>query len=170
MNISEIRTKIGLSQREFASYFGIPVGTLRNWEQGIASPPDYVLQMIITTIRRDKMINVETIKFTKMLDELAFLSKNGIVPFDEVTQETRHEKVFYDPSKVDEDGCSVVLDAVVIDDKSIYHHDIISYYDSETLEYKVRVFTDEDSNKYITVRLMLSDELIIIEDGIWYFA
>jgi len=28
-----IRTKLGMSQREFAATFGIPVATLRNWEQ-----------------------------------------------------------------------------------------------------------------------------------------
>ena len=88
-----------MSQRQFAEHFGIPVGTLRNWEQGIASPPDYVFQMIITIIRRDKMINLETIKFVRMLEEFAELSKNGIEPFENATEGTCCDKIFYDASQ-----------------------------------------------------------------------
>lgn len=29
-----IRLQLNMSQREFADSFGIPIGTLRNWEQG----------------------------------------------------------------------------------------------------------------------------------------
>ena len=71
MDIKEIRQITRLSQREFSLFFGIPIGTLRNWEQGIAKPPEYVFNMIFASLRRDKMINVETIKFIRMLDELA---------------------------------------------------------------------------------------------------
>ena len=33
-----IRQALGMSQEEFAESFGIPVGTLRDWEQGRAEP------------------------------------------------------------------------------------------------------------------------------------
>jgi putative transcriptional regulator len=33
-----IRQALGMSQEEFAEHFGIPVGTLRDWEQGRAEP------------------------------------------------------------------------------------------------------------------------------------
>jgi putative transcriptional regulator len=33
-----IRQALGMSQEEFAEHFGIPVGTLRDWEQGRAQP------------------------------------------------------------------------------------------------------------------------------------
>ena len=33
-----VRQKLGLSQAEFARVFGIPVGTLRDWEQHRAEP------------------------------------------------------------------------------------------------------------------------------------
>ena len=92
MKISDLRNITQMTQRQFAEYFGIPVGTLRNWEQGIANPPEYVFQMIITSIRRDKMINVETIKFVQMLDELAVLSKNGILPFENAKEAWLFEK------------------------------------------------------------------------------
>jgi len=33
-----IRQALGMSQEEFAEHFGIPIGTLRDWEQGRAEP------------------------------------------------------------------------------------------------------------------------------------
>jgi putative transcriptional regulator len=33
-----IRRALGLTQEQFATRFGIPLGTLRDWEQGVAEP------------------------------------------------------------------------------------------------------------------------------------
>ena len=44
--IKELRIKTGLSQREFASKYGIPLSTLRKWEQGEAKPATYVVNLI----------------------------------------------------------------------------------------------------------------------------
>ena len=160
-----------MSQRQFAEHFGIPVGTLRNWEQGIAKPPEYVFQMIFTSMRRDKMINVETIKFIRMLEELAELTLNGIAPFEEATKETHGEKVFYDTKNVDEKGgYRIVLDACIIEDPECHHHDIISYYDSDNLEYTARVMFDEEEKPYIAVELLIGEDTIVIENGMWYFV
>ena len=170
MTISEIRNITGLSQRQFANHFGIPVGTLRTWEQGIATPPEYVFNMIFASIRRDKMINVETIKFVKMLDELAELSKKGIEPFESATEETYGTRVFYDEkSLAREKGYKIVLDACIWDNPECYHHDIISYYDSHSLEYKIRVCFDEEG-AYIEVILLMSEDVIVIENGAWHFG
>ena len=170
MKMNDLRNMTGMSQRQFAEHFGIPVGTLRNWEQGIASPPDYVFQMIFTSLRRDKMINVETIKFVRMLDDLAELGLNGFAPFEEATQENRCEKIFYDTQTTDgQEGYRIVLDACIIDDPECYHHDVISYYDSDSLEYTVRVMFDEESVPYISVELLISEDSVVIENGSWYF-
>ena len=158
-----------MSQRKFAEHFGIPVGTLRNWEQGIAKPPEYVFQMIFQSMRRDKMINVETVKFYKMLDQLAELSACGIASFDEANQDNFREKVFYDTKKTENGGYRVVRDACLLDDPRCYHHDVISYWDSDSLEYLVEVRFD-DSEPYIDVQLLLSKEEIVIENGVWYFS
>ena len=178
MKISEIRNLTQMSQRQFAEYFGIPVGTLRNWEQGISNPPEYVFQMIVTSIRRDKMINLETMKFMKMLDELAQFTKKGIAPFREATEETYHTQIFYDERRLEgERGYRVVADACIFDDPDCYHHDIISYYDSDSLEYRIRVKFDEDIDDddddqfvYVEVELAISEDIIVIENGRWYFA
>ena len=46
MDIVEIRKATGLSQRKFAAAYGIPLGTVRNWEQGVSTPPEYVVRML----------------------------------------------------------------------------------------------------------------------------
>ena len=171
MTINELRNITKMSQREFAMHFGIPVGTLRNWEQGIATPPEYVFKMIFASMRRDKMINVETIKFIKMLDALAELSKNGIEPFEKANESTWRNKIFYDTRKpATEEGYKVVLDACIIDDPHCYHHDIISYYDSDSFEYTIGVIIDEEGNPYVKVKLLLSGYTIVIAYGDWHIV
>lgn len=40
------RTKLGLSQPEFATRFHVPVGTLRDWEQARVTVPDFAIAYI----------------------------------------------------------------------------------------------------------------------------
>jgi putative transcriptional regulator len=47
-----IRRAVGLTQEEFATRFHIPLGTLRDWEQGRATP-DQPTQAYLTLIARD---------------------------------------------------------------------------------------------------------------------
>ena len=174
MNIKKLRQDMNMTQRQFSSYFGIPIGTLRNWEQEIASPPEYVFNMIVASLRRDKMINVETIRFMRMLDELAELTKEGIDDFANATEENVHSKVFYDPETIDEEGrYRVVWGTCVIDEPGCEHHDVYSYYDSyvEDGTYDVKVVFDEEVNDYYVLVTFpnLYDE-IVIEDGKWMFV
>jgi putative transcriptional regulator len=46
------RRALGLTQEEFAGRFHIPVGTLRDWEQG-AVVPDQSVRAYLTVIARD---------------------------------------------------------------------------------------------------------------------
>jgi putative transcriptional regulator len=46
-----IRRALGLTQEEFAQRFHIPLGTLRDWEQG-ATEPDQAAQAYLTVIAR----------------------------------------------------------------------------------------------------------------------
>lgn len=48
--IKELRTKTGLSQQKFADLFSIPVSTLRKWEQGESSAPQYVVDLIARSL------------------------------------------------------------------------------------------------------------------------
>lgn len=44
--IKELRAATGLTQIEFSKNFGIPVSTLRKWEQGEARPAPYVINLL----------------------------------------------------------------------------------------------------------------------------
>ena len=47
-----IRRTLGISQEDFASRYHIPLGTLRDWEQGRAAP-DQAARAYLTVIARD---------------------------------------------------------------------------------------------------------------------
>ncbi len=49
VDVRKVRRKMGLSQSQFATRFGFPPATLRNWEQGRARPdaPTRVLLAVI---------------------------------------------------------------------------------------------------------------------------
>jgi putative transcriptional regulator len=47
-----IRRSLGLTQEEFAARFRIPLGTLRDWEQG-AAVPDTCARAYLTVIARN---------------------------------------------------------------------------------------------------------------------
>lgn len=40
------RTRLGLSQQEFAARFHVPVGTLRDWEQARSMAPEFAVAYI----------------------------------------------------------------------------------------------------------------------------
>ena len=44
--IRTTRTRLGLSQAEFARRFRVPVGTLRDWEQARATAPDFAIAYV----------------------------------------------------------------------------------------------------------------------------
>ena len=46
MEIKELRKATGMSQREFASYFGISVRNIQEWEQERKSPPSYLVGLM----------------------------------------------------------------------------------------------------------------------------
>ena len=46
MNIREIRKTTGLTQKEFADLFNIPIGTVRRWEYGESTPAPYLIRLI----------------------------------------------------------------------------------------------------------------------------
>lgn len=46
MAIRQLRNKVGISQRQLSELTGIPVGTIRSWEQGNRKPPSYLISLI----------------------------------------------------------------------------------------------------------------------------
>lgn len=52
VDVKAIRAAVGLSQGRFAQRYGIPVGTLRDWEQG-RKQPDSTARAYLTVIARN---------------------------------------------------------------------------------------------------------------------
>ena len=48
-NVRAIRNALSLTQEEFARRFGLPLGTIRDWEQG-AHHPDRAAQVLLAVI------------------------------------------------------------------------------------------------------------------------
>jgi len=51
VDVREVRKKMGLSQAQFATKFGFPPATLRNWEQG-RSRPDAPTRVLLAVIAK----------------------------------------------------------------------------------------------------------------------
>jgi putative transcriptional regulator len=51
VDVREVRTKMGLSQAQFATKFGFPPAMLRNWEQG-RSRPDAPTRVLLAVIAK----------------------------------------------------------------------------------------------------------------------
>jgi putative transcriptional regulator len=51
VDVRKVRTKLGLSQAQFATKFGFPPATLRNWEQG-RSHPDAPTRVLLAVIAK----------------------------------------------------------------------------------------------------------------------
>lgn len=54
MTIKELRMSIQMSQRVFAEYFGLPLRTLQEWEQGRHDPPPYLTGLLERIIRLER--------------------------------------------------------------------------------------------------------------------
>ena len=46
MKIKELRQLTGMSQSKFATYFGISVRNIQEWEQERKQPPPYLLDLL----------------------------------------------------------------------------------------------------------------------------
>lgn len=56
MTIKELRTASGMTQKEFAEYFGIPRRNIEDWERGIARCAPYLIALIEYKLRGEKII------------------------------------------------------------------------------------------------------------------
>ena len=50
--VRALRKKLNMTQEEFATRFHLPLGTIRDWEQG-AHRPDKAAQVLLTVIAKD---------------------------------------------------------------------------------------------------------------------
>ncbi len=53
MNVREMRTRLGDTQKEFAARYHIPLRTIQNWETGVRTPPEYIINLLENRIKAD---------------------------------------------------------------------------------------------------------------------
>ncbi len=56
VDVKNIRAKVGMSQNEFASAFGISVSTLRHWERGDRTPHGPALVLLNVVAKEPKAV------------------------------------------------------------------------------------------------------------------
>ena len=56
INVRAIRTKLGMTQEEFAGRFGFSVNTLRHWEQGKRQPEGPARAYLLVIARAPKAV------------------------------------------------------------------------------------------------------------------
>jgi len=61
LNVKAIRETTGMSQQKFCATFGISVGTLRNWEQGLRSPRG-AARVLLQVVKHNPAAIIEAIQ------------------------------------------------------------------------------------------------------------
>ena len=56
IDVKKIRAKVGMSQNEFASAFGISVSTLRHWERGDRTPQGPALVLLNVVAKEPEVV------------------------------------------------------------------------------------------------------------------
>ena len=64
MDVREMRSKLGITQGEFAARYNIPFRTIQNWETGSRKPPEYIINLLERQVKED-LINRKTIVLPK---------------------------------------------------------------------------------------------------------
>jgi len=63
MNIKELRTTLGWTQKQLSEYFNIPRRTIESWEAGTRNPPEYVYELIVYKLRKENLLSSENTDF-----------------------------------------------------------------------------------------------------------
>lgn len=56
VNVKELRQKTGMSQQKFCATFGVSLGTLRHWEQGLRQPRGAALTLLKVVEKNPKAV------------------------------------------------------------------------------------------------------------------
>lgn len=57
--IKYLRLSTGMKREDFANYFHIPLGTVRDWEQGKRKMPEYVYELIEYKVTKELIVEKE---------------------------------------------------------------------------------------------------------------
>ncbi len=67
LDVRTLRNRMGLTQREFAGWFGFSVATLRHWECGDRQPAGPAL-VLLTVIRENPRVVLVAVRKARMRD------------------------------------------------------------------------------------------------------
>lgn len=93
--IKELRNTTKMSQNRFATYLGIPVANIQHWEQGVTTPPNYLVALISRVMKNDGYINndlspaeIDAIRQTRatLAIEGLHLDENGISEIEKLVK------------------------------------------------------------------------------------
>ena len=115
MNITlkTIRENIGLTQAQVSEITGVPVKTLRNWEQEIRKPSEWTMDLVI-----DKILSTEVNRNVDLNDDGD--DENSILSFSTIKNEVINIAKDFDISKVYLFGSYVKGDALPLSDIDLY--------------------------------------------------
>lgn len=67
VEVRALRTRMGLTQRQFAGWFGIAVATLRHWERGNRRPAGTAL-VLLEVIRENPRVVLQAVRKARRRD------------------------------------------------------------------------------------------------------
>lgn len=76
-SLKTVRENLGMTQLEVSNLRGIPINTIRNWEQGTRIPSEWALNLLIDRILREA--NEQYIAVNESTSTLSFLTIKKIV-------------------------------------------------------------------------------------------
>ena len=56
MTISELRAAAGMTQKQFAEYFGVSKRAVESWEGGQRQCPDYLIELMRYKLQKEKLL------------------------------------------------------------------------------------------------------------------
>ena len=102
IDIKELRDSTGMTQKEFASRYGIPISTLRKWEQGESSPAPYVAALLARTLpdtesslKRIKTRSGKTYYYNPAKKEVSDVKGNRITIQEDLEGVKEHNLALY---------------------------------------------------------------------------
>jgi predicted nucleotidyltransferase len=147
--IKQARVNTGLTQDELSQLIGMPVKTLRNWEQEIRKPNQWTVDLIIDRILREK--NERMMKHNELKGILSFLTIKKKV--NEIAKK-------YDINKI-------YLFGSYAKGEAKEHSDIDLYMEADLFGLNYFGFTEELRNA-IGKKIDLLSDKTIIESSIIY--
>jgi predicted nucleotidyltransferase len=108
-SIKTIRQNIGLTQEQVAELTGVPVKTLRNWEQQIRKPSEWTLDLVV-----DRLLRI------KLEEQLQIDDDTGVLSFLTIKEEVSAVAKKYDISKIYLFGSYVKGEATENSDIDLY--------------------------------------------------